>query len=101
VRAGVSFGAMTAEGIHSIRIVVQRVRGVPIQGYRLLAYPSPEGMTLRPVDFPFKDQLLERFRAAISDFHPELLREDREGDVIFAAEMQLSSAQLSILGLLR
>lgn len=92
---------MTAEGLHSIRLVVQRVRGVSSQGYRLLAYPPPEGMTFRPVDFPFKDQLLERFRAAFRDFHAELLREDREGDVIFAAEMELTSAQLSILGLLR
>ena len=52
------------------------------------------------MDFSSRDQLIECLRAALPASDSLVLDEDHDGH-IFVREVQLSSAQLSILGLLR
>jgi len=93
---------MTATTHHTIRLVVQRVQGgSSVSAYRLIAYPPPEGKTFWPVDFSSRDQLIECLRAAFPASDSLVLDEDHGGHIIFVREVQLSSAQLSMLGLLR
>lgn len=93
---------MRTHELHPIRLVVQRLRGnSSVSSYRLVAYPPPEGTTFWPVNFSSREQLLDRLRAALPDFDSRLLDEADAGEIIFSREMDLSSAQLSILGLLR
>lgn len=93
-------GSMITPRLHTIRLIVQRVQsGSSDATYRLVAYPDPNGTTLHPVTFSSKDQLLQRLRTAFPDFDPHLLRENHDSSIVFAHEMELTSAQLSILGL--
>ena len=91
---------MITPRLHTIRLVVQRVKGSSSNAtYRLVAYPDPNGRTLNPVTFSSKDQLLQRLHTALPDFDAHLLREDHDTNIVFAGEMELTSTQLSILGL--
>ena len=74
--------------------------GSSLPAYRIFAYPGPDGTTLQSGRFSSRDQLLQCLRTALPDFHLQLLHEDHEASVIFAERMELTSDQLSILGLL-
>ena len=92
---------MTATAHHAIRLVVQRVqRRVFRFGISADRLSSSGGKTFWPVDFSSRDQLIECLRAALPASDSLVLDEDHDGH-IFVREVQLSSAQLSILGLLR
>lgn len=88
---------------YPIRLVVQLVQegNPPHSGYRVVAYPAPSGVTLRPATFSSREQLLQRLQSALPDFDPELLAGSHEARVLFARDMELTNAQLSLLGLVQ
>jgi len=92
---------MSSPDRHPIRVVVQLVlEGSPPQSqYRVVAYPAPGGVKLRPATFSSREQLLQQVGAALPDFDPKLLAAGDEPQVLFAGDMQLTIAQLSVLGL--
>jgi hypothetical protein len=94
---------MSSPDRNAIRLVVQLVQdsSSPHPGYRVVAYPAPKGMKLRPATFSSRDQLLQSLRTALPDFDPQILTPGNETQVLFAQELELTSAQLSILGLVQ
>jgi hypothetical protein len=66
-----------------------------------VAYPAPKGVKLRPVIFSSREQLLQDFQAAIPEFKAQLAAGGEEPQVLFAAEMELTTRQLSLLGLVK
>jgi len=76
------------------------VEGGSRPGYRIVGYRDPEGTTLWSVTLPFQGQRLHHLQTAIPDFDPQLLNEDHKARIVFAHEMELTNAQLSVLGLL-
>jgi hypothetical protein len=93
--------AMSSPDRHPIRLVVQLVlEGSPPQHqYRVVAYPAPQGVKLRPSTFSSRELLLQQIRTALPDFDPKLLASGDQPQVLFAGDMQLTIAQLSLLGL--
>jgi len=94
---------MSSPDRHPIRLVVQLVlEGSPPQSrYRAVAYPAPTGVKLRPAIFSSREQLLQEFQAAIPDFKAQLVASGEEPQVLFAADMELTTAQLSLVGLVK
>jgi len=92
---------MSSPDRHPIRLVVQLVQegSSPQLGYRVVAYPAPKGVKLRPATFSSREQLLQQLRTALPDFDPKLLASGDQPQVLFAGDMQLTTAQLSLLGL--
>jgi len=92
---------MSSPDRHPIRLVVQLVlEGSPPQSqYRVVAYPAPKGVKLRLATFTSREQLLQQVRAALPDFDPKLLASGAQPQLLFAADMHLTIAQLSLLGL--
>jgi hypothetical protein len=90
-----------ARGRSTIRLVIQRVQDTrsPTPVYGLIAYPAPKGTTLRPANFSSRDSLLVRLRSALPDLEPEFLPETLETQIVFAKDVELTNAQLLILGL--
>ena len=86
--------------LHSVRLVVQRAQAGLSPGYRLVAYPPPQGTKFQPVNFSSRELLLKRLKAALPEFDSQLLEGEHSGEIIFAREVALSIAQLSVLGLL-
>lgn len=84
-----------------LRLVIQRVlEGEPPRPvYRLVAYPAPKGLSLRPARFGSRERLLERLRAAIPGFDENLLGSGLQTQVVFAGDCALSEEQLVVLGL--
>jgi hypothetical protein len=92
---------MSSPDRHPIRLVVQLVlEGSPPQSqYRVVAYPAPRGVKLRPAAFSSRELLLQQLRTALPDFDLKLLATGAQPQVLFAGDMQLTIAQLSLLGL--
>ena len=92
---------MTRERRSTIRLIIQRVQdsrsSTPVYG--LIAYPAPKGTTLQPANFSTRDSLLLRLQTALPDLHPQFLPETLDTQIVFAQEVELTTAQLSILGL--
>jgi hypothetical protein len=92
---------MSSPDRHPIRLVVQLVlEGSPPQSrYRVVAYPAPKGVKLRPAIFSSRERLLQELKTVLPDFDPKLLASGDKPQVLFAADMELTIAQLSLLGL--
>ena len=91
---------MSIPELQSVRLVVQRAQEGLSLGYRLIAHPPPQGTKFKPAHFSSRELLLKRLKAALPEFDSQLLEGERSGEIIFAREMALSMAQLSVLGLL-
>jgi|HubBroStandDraft_6_1064221.scaffolds.fasta_scaffold47371_4 hypothetical protein len=86
---------------NSVRLVIQLVRDDPKlpPQYHVVAYPGPRGGTLNS-RFSSRQELLERLRQTMPDFDEECLAGTSEvTQIVFAEFVELSSAQLSSLGL--
>jgi hypothetical protein len=88
------------------RIVVQQVSDVEedVLGcpyYRLVVYNARQ--VFKPVKFVSPQDLLSRLGSVVTDFAERDLRlkEARGTHIVFTAEMKLTAAQLSLLGLER
>lgn len=84
--------------LHSVRLVIQIVWNGIEPYYRVTVYPGPRGAPAQ-VKFSSRDELLERLRAAISDFDEKhLVAKNGATQILFAESMELSDSQLSSLG---
>jgi hypothetical protein len=83
-----------------LRLVIQRVQEGP-KGpcYRIVAYPLPEGLSLRSAKFSSREQLVERLQAELVDIDVNLLKTTADTQIVFAQDVQLNKAQLVALGI--
>lgn len=86
-----------------LRLVIQRVEeGSPPRSiYRLVAYPAPPGVSLKPAKFSSREKLVEQLRAALPGFDHTRLGTGLNTQIVFAEDVELNSAQLLALGLVR
>jgi hypothetical protein len=93
---------MSLPAIHRLRLVIQLVQvGEPRRSiYRLMAYPAPTGMSLRPATFSSREALGERLRTAIPGFEETRLGTGLNTQIIFAEDIDLTNAQIGALGLI-
>jgi len=91
---------MSSPGTHRLRLVIQRVEeGYPPRStYRLLAYPAPSGLTLRPAKFQSREEVVTRLQEAVPGFDPARLGTGLQTQIIFAEDVELNEAQLVALG---
>jgi len=91
---------MASPATHRIRLVSQRVEvGYPPRStYRLVAYPAPPGVSLRPAIFHSREEVITRLQAALPGFDPARLGTGLQTTVVFAKDIELIEAQLVILG---
>jgi len=94
---------MSPPATYVLRLVIQRVRdgGNPPVSYRVVAYPPPKGLTLRPAKFFSREQLLERLQSVLPDLDQNLQETVASTQIAFAGDVQLSKAQLVALGIVR
>ena len=92
---------MLAADRHSLRLVVQHVweNASGRSSYRLIAYSNDH--TYPPVQFESVDDLLKVLKAALPELDASSFPRERRPvtSILFADELELSTAQLSILGL--
>lgn len=85
----------------SLRLVVQHVGEISSgrSSYRLIGYSDEH--TYQPVNFDSLDDLLNGLKEALPDFDISRFSEVKESgsSILFAELLELSQAQLSILGL--
>jgi hypothetical protein len=86
---------------HALRLVVQHVweSSSARSSYRIIAYSNDR--TYRPVEFESLDDLLRLLGKALPEFDVNGFpkRQTSATSILFADEMELTEAQLSILGL--
>jgi hypothetical protein len=95
---------MPEQNCFSLRLVVQRIADNAREKsrYKLIAYGS-EG-NYHPVQFDSVAEVVKVLHKALPDFTSASLRPENEssgGSIIFAELMELTHAQLSLLGLRR
>jgi len=84
------------------KIIIHHVRHSTRQPFfRLVAYELSTQRVFEPSEFGSLRQLLETLRSVFPEFEENSLslKEETETYVVFACERELTSAQLSILGL--
>jgi len=91
---------MSLPDTHRLRLVIQRVEeGFPPRStYRLLAYPAPSGVSLRPAKFQWREEVVNCLQAALPDFDPSRLGTGLQTQIVFAEDIELNEAQLLALG---
>ncbi len=92
---------MSSPRTYIVRLVIQRVEegSPPRPIYRLVAYPAPPGMSLKPVKFSSREKLVEHLRAALPGFDHTRLGTALNTQIVFAEDVELNNAQLVGLGL--
>jgi hypothetical protein len=89
---------------NSVRLVVQAVAGEDSSeaSYRVLVYPRRKCMRDQPATFESRRELMRRLQAAIPSITASMLTPaDESTQIVFARELELTDAQLAILGLTR
>ena len=95
---------MSLPATYMLRLVIQRVQedgSRSAASFRVVAYPPPKGLQLRPAKFFSREQLVERLRAALPGFDENLLGTALDTQIVFAGDLQLNKAQLAALGVAR
>jgi hypothetical protein len=95
---------MESSNRQSLRVLIQHLPGRHTAGrfpYLLVAYNGQTGKALLPSQHSSLQNLLQILRAAGISLHDEDLeiKDIQEPYILFAAEIELTAAQLSILGL--
>src|SRR5262245_21105134 len=64
------YGLMASPPTHRLRLVIQRVEIAypPRSTYRLVAYPAPPGLSLRPATFHSREEVITCLQAALPGF---------------------------------
>lgn len=73
----------------------------PQSQYRVVAYPAPKGIRLRPASFATRDKLAECLHAALPQFDQGQLIDGNGPHVLFAGDMEVTRDQLAALGVTR
>jgi hypothetical protein len=92
---------MFPSATYMLRLVIQRVQegeGQSAASYRVVAYPPPKGVALRPAKFSSRQLLVERLQAVLPGFDENLLGAAADTQIVFARDVQLNKAQLVALG---
>ncbi len=93
---------MEASHSNPLRVVIQQLGVSPAPSYRIIVYGDEESP--HHSDFSSAELLLERLRAAITDFDVSQLclnpLEQGQGSIVFVGELKLARTQLSVLGLI-
>lgn len=94
------YGLMSLPGTHRLRLVIQRVEvGYPPRStYRLVAYPPPPGVSLRPAIFHSREEVITCLEATLPGFDPARLGTGLQTSIVFAEDIELNEAQLVTLG---
>ena len=80
-----------------IRLVVQSLPGRPTASYRIILYPSRAGLRT-PLIVSSRQELIRRLRRAIPDFDERsLTTESGVTQIVFAATVTMTDAQLEAL----
>jgi len=78
---------MSSPATYMLRSVIQRAQEGP-KGpcYRVVAYPPPKGLSLRPAKFSSREQLVERLQTALPGFDTNLLKTTADTQIVFAQD---------------
>jgi hypothetical protein len=84
-------------------LVIQRVLegDRPRSVYRLVVYPAPRGLALKPANFLSREDVIECLQAAIPAFDEIWLGTGLNTQVVFAEVLEFTTEQLIALGVVQ